>query len=191
MIPVIDLGLERGRLERGDLPRGSATQKEIEIAAKFRDACVDVGFMYLTGHGISNELIDDIFFQSQKFFKLPDDKKRTVLVNEKTRGYTPLGEERLDPEKQVLEGDTKEGYYIAREVDEKDVTDVLSGGNQWPDEEELGLEGWKSLMVMYYTACDRLGLSVVRIVALSLGLEVDYFNEFFKENMSTHEHCKT
>ncbi len=54
----------------------------------------------------------------------------------------------LDPENQSR-GDTKEGYYIGREVSaesEEARAFPLHGPNQWPDEAALGLEQWRAVM---------------------------------------------
>lgn len=52
-------------------------------------------------HGISQELMDEVFVQSKKFFDLPMDEKMKLLRNEKFRGYTPIFDETLDPDNQV------------------------------------------------------------------------------------------
>jgi non-haem dioxygenase in morphine synthesis N-terminal len=45
--------------------------------------------------------MDEVFFQSKKFFDLPMKEKMKVLRNEKNRGYTPLLDEILDPDNQI------------------------------------------------------------------------------------------
>jgi len=64
-------------------------------------ACLDCGFFYVTNHGISEELKDEAFEQSKKFFALPLEEKMKVLRNEKHRGYSPVLDQILDPENQV------------------------------------------------------------------------------------------
>lgn len=55
----------------------------------------------MVDHGISQELMDEVFAQSKKFFDLPTSEKMKLLRNEKNRGYTPMLDETLDPENQV------------------------------------------------------------------------------------------
>ncbi len=55
----------------------------------------------MVDHGISQELMDDVFAQSKKFFDHPINEKMELLRDEKNRGYTPMLDEILDPENQV------------------------------------------------------------------------------------------
>ena len=63
-------------------------------------ACVTSGFFYLVNHGVDQELLDDVFAQSKKFFALPLEEKTKVIHDKNHRGYTPFEEEVLDPEVQ-------------------------------------------------------------------------------------------
>ncbi|CAL5421788.1 unnamed protein product [Camellia sinensis] len=78
-------------------------------------ACLDSGFFYVINHGISQEFMDEVFYQSKSFFDLPVSEKMKVLRNKKRRGYTPLFNDRLDSVNQI-HGDYKEGYYIGIEA---------------------------------------------------------------------------
>lgn len=64
-------------------------------------ACLDSGFFYVINHGISEDLKDEAFEQSKKFFALPMKEKMKVLRNKKYRGYSPLYDQLLDPVNQV------------------------------------------------------------------------------------------
>ncbi len=55
----------------------------------------------MVNHGISEELMEEVFAQSRNFFRLPLDQKMKLLRNEKHRGFTPLLDELLDPDNQV------------------------------------------------------------------------------------------
>ena len=69
-------------------------------------ACKDFGFFYVENHGISEEVMAEVFRQSKAFFSLGISDKLTVKADKNNRGYTPMHEEILDPAKQV-KGDTK------------------------------------------------------------------------------------
>ena len=89
-------------------------------------ACEMDGFFYLVHHGVPDQLIQSTFSRSKEFFTtLTSDEKRSLLAV-KSRGYTPLAEETLDPANQSR-GDTKEGYYIGnREQENDDANDAAA-----------------------------------------------------------------
>ena len=64
-------------------------------------ACLDSGFFYVVNHGIRQEFMDEVFAQSKRMFEQPLSEKMKLLRNEKHRGYTPILDELLDPEKQL------------------------------------------------------------------------------------------
>jgi len=82
-----------------------------ETAEKLHEACRDVGFFYLQGHGIEAELIAAVREQTQKLFDLPEASKKAMSDKKMSRGYTAMGEETLDPANQT-KGDTKEGERL-------------------------------------------------------------------------------
>ncbi|KAG6740721.1 hypothetical protein POTOM_056189 [Populus tomentosa] len=139
-------------------------------------ACLDCGFFYVINHGISEELMEEVFEQNKKFFELPLSEKMKVLRNEKHRGYTPLFDELLDPDNQV-HGDYKEGYYIGVEVPEDDpkAEKPFYGPNVWPSDDIL--PGWRHTMEKYYLEALEVARAIVRIIALALDLEADFFDK--------------
>jgi isopenicillin N synthase-like dioxygenase len=103
--------------------------------------------------------------------------KRLYKADENNRGWNPLGEETLDPEHQTR-GDTKEGYYIGREVPagSAEAKLPLHGPNVWPN--ELGhptLHGWRDAMEAYYYELTNLARRLLPLFALALGLPRDTF----------------
>ena len=98
-------------------------------------------------------------------------------ADENNRGWNPLGEETLDPAHQSR-GDTKEGYYIGREVpaDSAEAKLPLHGPNVWPDESALAeLNGWRATMEEYYSELTSLARRLLPLFALALGLPRDMF----------------
>ncbi|KAK4601854.1 hypothetical protein RGQ29_011106 [Quercus rubra] len=141
-----------------------------------KQACLDSGFFYVVNHGISQEFMDDVFAQSKRMFEQPLSEKMKLLRNEKHRGYTPILDELLDPEKQ-LKGDYKEGYYIGVEVAEGDpeAEKPFYGPNVWPEPELL--PGWRETMEKYHREALEVARAVARIIALALDLKVDFFDQ--------------
>ena len=170
MIPLVDLG----------------TLDTTNAVEAIRSACEDVGFFYLIpGESLfPQSLMDDVFARSKAFFDLDTHSKRPLFNPVLNRGYTGLGEETLDPEKQSCP-DTKEGYYIGREVPlDKSNADMFCGPNIWPDEAALGLSGWRATMAAYHEQATTLCMHLLSIFALGLGLPAQYFHPSFREPLA-------
>ena len=139
-----------------------------------RKACIESGFFYVAGHGIETS---DVFEQMKAFFDLPLDEKTLVVDSTRTHGYTAMREETLDPSNQTT-GDTKEGFYIS--MNDVSVDDPLynpekfAGPNEWPDSLKCPSmkdpETFKITMKTYMNKALFLALTVIRLIAESLGL---------------------
>ncbi|HEY3543780.1 MAG TPA: 2-oxoglutarate and iron-dependent oxygenase domain-containing protein [Gaiellaceae bacterium] len=63
-----------------------------------RQACEEVGFLTVVGHGVDGDLVDEVAARSRAFFDLPDAEKERFRGPAETRGlpvYRPLGAETL------------------------------------------------------------------------------------------------
>ncbi|XP_022749861.1 2-oxoglutarate-Fe(II) type oxidoreductase-like [Durio zibethinus] len=176
--------MENQKQNRAEAPVKVSTLNCIDLSnpdihqsvSLLKQACLDCGFFYVVNHGISQELMDEVFAQSKNFFHLPLNEKMKVLRNEKHRGYTPVHDELLDPDNQV-HGDYKEGYYIGVEVPEDDpeAEKPLCGPNVWPADGVL--PGWRQTMEKFHHEALEVGKVVARVIALALDLEVDFFDK--------------
>jgi isopenicillin N synthase-like dioxygenase len=156
-----------------------------ELATTCRDACELHGFMFIANHGIPQAVIDAHAAAQRRFFSLPPDRKSTILADANNRGYTPPGDETLDP-KHSSQGDAKEGLYFGREVpaDHPDAVLPLHGPNQWPDEAVLGLPGYRDTVEAYLKAVTALGMRLLPVVATALGLSPTAFEPYFHKPMT-------
>ncbi|CAM9597540.1 unnamed protein product [Scytosiphon promiscuus] len=146
------------------------------------EACRDFGFFYVENHGVSEEVMDEVFRQSKAFFSLDIADKMAVKADKNNRGFTPMHEEILDPAVQA-KGGTKEGYYIFREMPSpengggggggEEKIRPLNGPNQWPSEELV--PGWKTTMQNYFTTMHSLGVRVSGLLSAGLGFEPSFF----------------
>ncbi|KAB1214813.1 hypothetical protein CJ030_MR5G018797 [Morella rubra] len=141
-----------------------------------KQACLDSGFFYVVNHGITEELMDEVFAQSSRLFRMPLTEKMKLLRNAKQRGYTPVFDEALDRENQ-FQGDYKEGYYIGVEVaeDAPEAEKPFFGPNVWPAPGLL--PGWRETMEKFHREALEVARAVARIIALALDLEVDFFDK--------------
>jgi isopenicillin N synthase-like dioxygenase len=138
----------------------------LELAGAFRN----VGFAYLAGHGVGQDLVDRTFAEAASFFALPREKKAEVPVERSPcdRGWFDLGMENLDPDQQE-EGDLKEGFRIGNDLapDHPLVRRGLPfhGPNQWP----TGVPGFRATMEEYFGAVHALARQVTHAVAMTPG----------------------
>ncbi|XP_056166580.1 2-oxoglutarate-Fe(II) type oxidoreductase hxnY-like isoform X4 [Syzygium oleosum] len=159
--------LNRIDLSSSDIPGSVSLLKQ---------ACLDSGFFYVINHGISQDLMEEVFVQSRRFFGLPLSEKMKLLRNEKHRGYTPMFDQILDPANQI-DGDYKEGYYIGVELPEDDpgARKPHFGPNLWLSEDIL--PRWRQAMEKFGSQALKVAKVAARIIALALDLEADFFDK--------------
>lgn len=172
-LPIIDVSA----LRVGDADARRAVGRE------FRRACLDLGFMYVVGHGVDRALRADVLAQSAAFFAISDEKKLAIdmSLSPYNRGYEPLGGQTLED---GAPPDLKEGFYIGEEIS-LDHARLREGSfnlgpNQWPAD----LPGFETTMMTYYAEMLALGETLMRGIALSLGLEEDYFADFCRDPLT-------
>jgi isopenicillin N synthase-like dioxygenase len=136
-------------------------------------ACRDTGFFYVTGHGIPAALLAELDRASRAFFALPDaDKNEIAMVHggRAWRGYFPVGGELTSGKP-----DQKEGIYFGTELPPDDARVKqrfpLHGANLFPARPpEL-----RRVVLAYIAAATETAHAVMQGIALSLGLDQDYF----------------
>src|SRR5262245_36117387 len=79
-IPILDLARADGSL-----------QAERALSADLRQAAIDVGFFYVVGHGVPQDVIDDAFTAAGEFFAWPLERKQTIAVDQLHRGFLSVG----------------------------------------------------------------------------------------------------
>lgn len=167
-IPVLDLS---NWLAGGD-PRN--------LVRELFNACTGIGFFYVAGHGISRDVVDGVFSKTKEYFDLPEDLRMQDRVDERfRRGYVPYGMNRH----QGFDPDLKESFDFALDLPLTDP-DVaagrpLHGPNRWP----VHLPTLQPAAERFYAEVSELGCRLLRLFALSLGAEEDFFLQWFKKPM--------
>ncbi len=118
-----------------DLTRYRQSSDKAAFLAELRRVCREVGFFYLTGHGISHSAQQQILQLSRQFFALPASAKQQVqmLQSPHFRGYTALASEQT-----AGQADLREQFDIMREdtvlglPTHNALWRRLIGPNQWP-----------------------------------------------------------
>ena len=89
------------------------------MSSQIGNACRNVGFFYLSNHGVPLSVIERLYQQGKRFFSQSIKEKIKVYNGScpygNNRGYTPIFEEKLSSK-----GDLKEGFDIAMELIEND-----------------------------------------------------------------------
>ena len=50
------------------------------VHQQIHQACKDIGFFYITGHGVEQSTIDLLYSYAQTFFALPLEKKNSISI---------------------------------------------------------------------------------------------------------------
>jgi isopenicillin N synthase-like dioxygenase len=172
-IPIIDITA---------LVNGSPAQAR-DVAAALGRACREVGFFYITGHGIPLALRARVFDQSAALFAAPVAIREPVSFSGAggNRGYIQLGGETLDPGKPA---DVKEAFNIGLELDPDDpellAQAPFRAANLWPD-----MPGFRDTMLDYFNRVWRLGCDLHRGFALDLDLPPDFFESKLDKPIAT------
>jgi isopenicillin N synthase-like dioxygenase len=171
-LPVIDLA---PFVERRSLGERQAVAKEL------RQACIDIGFFYLTGHGIAQQEFDDVIAMGHRFFELPLPEKMKLHSNNSPSrlGYRGFGGPNPDANPDKIP-DIKERFHMSRDVlpDEPEDGRRNAGQSQWPDESLL--PGFAALMRRHIVARCDVACHLARAFALSLDLPEAYFDEMYR-----------
>jgi isopenicillin N synthase-like dioxygenase len=171
------------------IPVISLAAPEAEVARQVRAACTAHGFLYVTDHGVPQDLVAAQFDWAARFFALPEERKEAIHLFKSTgkRGWEGLGAQKLDAGAQP---DRKESFYCGVHYGPEHpyVQAGLNGygPNQWPE----GLPGFQGQMEAYTAAVTRLAERLMRDLARSLDLPADYFDATMTEPMVTLRLCR-
>ncbi len=168
-IPVVDLD---------DFVHGDSKQKSAFVQ-ELGKAYEDVGFVAVKNHGIPAELIADLYKNVQQFFSLPSEKKKNFEIPELAgqRGYTSFGKEHA---KGSDAPDLKEFFQYGQVVAQNHKLK-----SEYPDNVKVDdIPGFNETLFKAYRAFENSGKSLLQAIALYLGLQENYFDDFVEEGNS-------
>jgi isopenicillin N synthase-like dioxygenase len=164
-VPVIDIQPLHGHGPRHD-------RTVLAIGA----ACRQYGFFQITGHGISSDLIEQVWGETKRFFALPADAKRAVSRSkENARGW-------YNRELTKNTRDMKEvfdfGHARYPELADDDPANWTPDGfNRWPDSRLC--PGFRPIMQEHFQACEMVAFTLLGAIAKSLGVAPDAMTHDF------------
>ncbi|MCA0043246.1 isopenicillin N synthase family dioxygenase [Celeribacter litoreus] len=147
-------------------------------------ACRDTGFFLISGHGISEDLIADVFAKGDEFFALPVAEKSKIDIrnNPHNRGWACQGSEALDETSGLM--DRKEAFNVGFDLPADDprvlAGEPFRGVNIWPE-----VDGFRDTMLAYYNAILALSVDLHEAFEMDLELPKGYFAPHFTEPMAT------
>lgn len=136
------------------------------------DAFNNIGFVAIKNHGLSDALTKKLYSTVKAYFDLPDEIKQKYEKPELfgQRGYIGKGKEHA---KGRTTGDLKEFYHIGQEVSAEIREKEELPENIWPEE----LPEFKEVTVEAYRTLEKAGQSMLKAIALYLGLNENYFED--------------
>ncbi len=161
-IPLLDLN---------NYLNGDAAQRK-QFSDDIGKAFNDTGFVTITNHGLSKELIDELYKQVKALFALPDEVKSKYEIPELAgqRGYTGKGKETA---KGFKTPDLKEFWQIGQTV-----TDAEVNKEDYPDNLMVAeLPEFNEVTLEIYRKLENIGINLLRAIAVYLGLDEHYFDD--------------
>ena len=170
-VPVIDLAAARrgGRADR------------LKTARLIDEACREIGFFTVTGHGVPEGIVADLRAAAHAFFALPLEKKLEArhAVTGTNRGYHPVEGETLSASRdQAAPPDLKEFFHIGPVDVTTDpyYTSPIGRRHFLPNIWPARPPDFERAATVSYRTMSGLIVFLMRLTALALGLEEIFFD---------------
>jgi len=167
-IPVIDLS---------DLD--GPTEARRALAERLVAVCHEVGFMIVSGHGVDDRVVDDVFDVMRRFFEL-DEASKALIDKRRSpqfRGWEAVGSEftnhRVDVREQI---DIWSAWPEVTDRSEP-VYERLHGPNQWMPVEVV--PGQREITERWMAELGSLADRILALLAIGLGLDEGFFADLF------------
>lgn len=157
-IPVIDIA----PLRDGSDPN--------RVAQALHAANKGLGFIYIMGHGIPDQVIEAARESAYAFFRSPDATKQAIKISSAHRGWLGRGGAKMQDD---AVADLKESFVWGYQ-DENGATPEdhpLRGANLWPD----FLPDFQAHAMTYFHHAHRVAHHLMRGFALGLDLDEEFF----------------
>ncbi len=160
-------------LDLAHFNNGNEAQKK-QFVADLGEAFTNIGFVAIKNHGLSDELRTQLYDVVQRFFVQPEAEKRKLEFKELfgQRGYISKGRETA---KGFKVADLKEFYHVGQPEPIGSMP-----ANVFPD----NMPDFKDLTLTVYSLFENTGKTLLRAIAIYLGLEEDFFEARVKNGDS-------
>ena len=147
--------------------------KKEKFIQEIGEAYEEIGFVALKGHFLEDSLTDKLYAKIEAFFNLPEETKIKYEIEGLAgqRGYTSFGKESAKGKK---EGDLKEFWHFGQE-NAGDPSDSFS----YPENLYVAeIENFNNVGDEVFRKLEKTAIYVLRSLALYIGLDEFYFDEF-------------
>jgi len=146
--------------------------KKAAFVQQLGKAYEEIGFVAVKNHGIPDELIADLYNYVQQFFSLPLEQKKKYEIKGLAgqRGYTSFGKEHA---KGSEAPDLKE-FFQYGQVARDNFTDEIYADNVSVKE----IADFDKTLAEAYRAFEVSGTALLQAIALYLGLDEHYFDNY-------------
>lgn len=154
-------------------------ERKQNFIAEIGNAYENIGFVALKGHFLDDALVEELYGEIKNFFDLPVEVKQKYEIPGigGQRGYVSFGKESAKGKK---EGDLKEFWHFGQYVENNPKLEAEYPANvdveELPKFNEVGKKTYRML--------EKTAKYVLRSLALHLGLEETYFDEYIKNGNS-------
>lgn len=162
-----------------DLSQASNPTTLPHLLTTLRHALVDIGFLYITNHGVPSSTIADLVAALPQLFRLDAAAKRAVALENSPHflGYSGVGSETTGGA-----ADRREQFEFATELldtwkEGEPLYERLRGPNQWPNNDP----SLRRIIETYITALTNLSTHFLDLVAQSLSLPRGTFQPFLSD----------
>jgi len=159
------------RLDLNTYVNGTAEQRK-QFSDDIGKAFNETGFVTITNHGLSKELINELYSEVKELFALPEESKlnyeKVELAGQ--RGYTSKGKETA---KGFRVPDLKEFWQIGQTITDNDVIK-----EEYPDNLQVTeLPKFNATTLEIYKKLETAGSQILKAIAVYLNLPENYFDD--------------
>lgn len=151
----------------------SSSEARTKVGEQIRQACIDIGFFYISGHGFSQEEMAMTLEWAHRFFGLPLDLKMKTAVTPESdnKGFLRVGG--MNPTADAAKtADLKERLFLPHDEADNKSSSI------WPS--EVVLPEFTPFVKKQIAKRVELARALAKAFALSLKLPESYFDAFYK-----------
>ncbi|KAI9691446.1 MAG: hypothetical protein M1822_007517 [Bathelium mastoideum] len=186
-----------------DLSQASSLSSRQSLLAQLREALYQIGFLYITNHGVNQSTIEDLVDKIPVIFDLPADLKKDLSKENSPHflGYSGFAEEMTSGKKDLREqwdfgSDVpniwnRAGSGNGSSSEQEPYTELywkLRGPNQWPPDEQV--PGFRQAYMKYHEEVQQLSYRFVHLIEEAFGIPIGTFDRFWKGQMRPQHRIK-